>query len=723
MKRDVTKIKFYKIILVVLFVLDIYVIYCSVFNIVRPKEDLKPIVLMLGTIVMLMFFITLKKEISKLSKKQINIIAIILCVLFFIGMCVVGNLLSSIPSTDLSSITREINFMLQNGGKFVTEGYYARYTNQTPVTILIYLICKLGLLINISLKYLKNFVIIANSLGMAITAFFAYLSIKKLKNENAGLLTVLFFVVNPIFYLYSSYFYTDTFCMPFAMIAIYFYICFLKEKRIKRLIPLLIVLGITLALGFKIRVVVGICLIAMILNIILKNEHWKNKCISISAMLIGFILGIVLYKVISIPFGVLTNKDLEFPITHWMMYSLNEETGGCFSSSDYALTFNAKNYEEKLNVNIDIIKSRIKDLGISGWLSLLKTKLSITWSNGDYDYLSKLENVEQINKLYEYFVGNKRIFVVYYVQICKIVAMSALLFSIIGEFLKKKESKNAFIFISIFGAFLFYTIWEVAPRYSLTFLPMIILTFSMGIANIEKILSINSIKMYCKNDKKITVNLEKILKKAGITIIILTAFLGIINFRNYAITENTYWDKVVMQVKSNEGKISKIADNVITQTFTADKKFNCIAIKFLKENTKSVTNYYFVLYNSQGKQITKISFDSNSVTDGVYKAFYFKDIKPDGKQEYTIKIYSDDATQNNSIGISSYYGYGNYDIYPNGTLSMNKKELEEDITFKVQNQRVRTYISKKMYILMIISIIIIEIYSFKYIIIKKGQEV
>ena len=96
---------------------------------------------------------------------------------------------------------------MQNGGHFETEQYYCKFPNQTPVTILIFVIYKLGMLLNISVQNLNNFAIIINSLFVAVAAYFIYLSVKKLKDEKIGLLTLIFFVVNPIFYLQSSYFY------------------------------------------------------------------------------------------------------------------------------------------------------------------------------------------------------------------------------------------------------------------------------------------------------------------------------------------------------------------------------------------------------------------------------------------------------------------------------------------------------------------------------------
>lgn len=696
---NIEKLKkiFYKSILIILLVMAIYVAYCTIFNIYKSNQDLKPSILIIGTIVSLAFFIILKNRINKI--KHIKIIARILCVIFFIGMCIVGILVTSIPSTDLSLLIREGNIMLENGGTFESESYFARVPNQTPVTILIYLIFKIGTYINIPVKI---FATIINSLFIAIAAYFTFLSIEKVKGKKAGLITLIFFILNPIFYLYSSYFYTDTLCMPFAMISIYLILCSLKQENNKKKIILSIISGAILALGFEIRVVLGIFLIAMIMTSI------SRKMFHSLAIIAGFILGIIIYNLISIPFGVLENKDLEFPITHFIMYSLNEESVGKWNSEDYQITYSQKTYEEKVNENLKVIKQRLRKLGLSGWLTLAKEKLAVNWSNGDYDYSSKLENVEDINVLYEYVAGNKKLFIMYYLQICKSTIMVAFAFAIIKEiYLKENEKHNKFIYISMFGAFIFYLFWEVLSRYSLTFLPLLMLTFIDGLDFAEdKIINL-------KNNRKV-------LKNGGLIIIIITVFLGTINFEKYAIRQNTYYDKVAVQAKSNESGIEEIAEKEIVQEFTADKKFNSIAIKFLKQDLKETTHYYFTICDVNGEELVKQSFDSDSIKDSTWYTFSFESIEPEGEQKYIIKISSEDATQDNSIGIATYNGYGNYDIYPNGNLYLDGEEVEQDISFKVQNKRSRTYISKKLYLVLMFTILAIEIYTF-YPYIKKEE--
>jgi len=285
----------YRSILIILIVLLIYVCYCSIFNIYGAQEELSGIVIIIGTIITILFLIQIKKIISKLKSKYINIIAVIICSIFFILMSISGNYFRENPSYDLSNIITEATKMLNNGGNFESEGYFARYINQTPIAILVFLIYKLGDIIGLSQELLQPFAIVINSLIIAISAYFTYLSVKKIKDEKLGLLTLIFFVMNPIFYIYSSYFYTDTMCMIFAAISIYLYICAIQQKEIKKKIMFLSLSGFILALGFEIRVVLAILLISFIINEILtKRETEKNQILEKSIIVITLIISFLI---------------------------------------------------------------------------------------------------------------------------------------------------------------------------------------------------------------------------------------------------------------------------------------------------------------------------------------------------------------------------------------------------------------------------------------------
>ncbi len=710
---NLNKIKniFNKIILIILFLAILYITYCSIFNIyisrVVERLDLKPLVIVLGVIVLIFLFIKLKKIFHKVKEEKSNLIAIIITIGFFGLLCLAGYVMTSIPTYDLPDVQREALWMLQNNGEFTNNTYFSMYTNQIPLTILVYYIYKIATIFNIG--NLNLFAMVINSFFIAITAFFTYLSVKKIENHKLALATLLFFVINPIFYISASYFYSDTLCMPFSAIAIYMFISAIKSENIKKRISLWILGGIILAIGFKIRVVIGIIIIAILIGLVLRNKI--KKCYTdIIFIIIGFLIGIALCTLIENRANPKIDENLKFPVTHWIMMGMNAKSNGMYTANDLYYTRSFETYSEKIDKNLSMIKKRISQLGINGMIDLLKTKLSVSWSYGGYDYIDKLSNVEHINAVYEYISGNKKIFFIYFMQICKTTILVVYLFSIAKEY-RSSNKKYTILNIAVFGALLFYELWESKDRYSLSFLPWMIISFGCGINEIEKLLHIRKIKFESYNSKNKVIDFQKLIKNCVRTIFILSICLLSINYYEYAIKKDIKEDMRVVQYRSNKMLKLKVSDNVIRQTFKADKKFNSISILINKEGITSKTNYKFVLKNKNEEILYEETFTSDSVSDNSFKNFKFKTIKPEGKQEYIMEITSEDATDENTIVIATYY-LENHSAYPEGVLNINGTDSEADITFRVKDKVKRSYLSKKVYILLSLIIISIEIFAF-----------
>lgn len=718
---NIEKIKswLYKTILIILLLLVLYVTYCSIFNIYGQSIKMKPIVIMLGVITCIFVFIGIKRLIGKIGGEKANYIALGISILFFLALSFFGNKMMTIPYYDLSSIQKEVQLMLENAGKFVEMEYFKGYTNQVPMAIFIYFIYKIGEFLNIN--NLKLFATIINSLFMATTAFFTYLSIKKLKDYKLGLTTLIFFVINPIFYLYASYFYSDTLSMPFAAISLYLFIIALKSETIKKRIILLIFSGLILAIGFKVRVVLIILLIAMIIGLLLDNKFSKKIIGRICCLIIGFIIGVNCFNLSLKPFNIPYDRDKEIPITHWIKLSLNVNSDGGYIQSDFDETVKDSTYEEKIKSNLNIIKKRLSEMGLKGWVDLSQIKLARTWSNGDYKYVDKLSHVDEVNSLYEYIVGNKRIVIIYYCQIMKATMLIIFLVSLAKEIKRReKEKLYSVVYIAMFGAFLFYMIWEVLSRYSLTFLPWMILVFGIGISQIEKMIMNKRIEIELLHNKLKVLDLKKVSEILLLCVFGITLLLMIINYYPYAIKKDIYSNVVILQDSRSYYKAEKVANKKIEQTFKTSNKFNAIYLSFYKNHIKSVTNYKLTLYDSEENIIYQQMFNSDYVKHFEYTLFVFNKVVPNGEEEYKITITSNDATEKDTLLISRSY-QNDWNPYPDGIFTINDKEIGGSISFVVQNIIIRTYLTKGVYITICIVILLIEMFAF-YPFIKKKEK-
>ena len=697
----------YKVIIAILIVLFSYITLVSAFY--GLDQNLFPIIVIIGTIITFFLFKFIYKQIQKLSSKKIKIIAIIISILFFIGLLLVGLLLPISSVTDLSHIIEYVNRMFSLDSLTITGSYFSKYTNQVPLLIFAYFFTKIGSIFGCTNVVLMG--TIFNALFMSIMAFFIYLTGKELKDEKTGLLALIFTVINPIFYLYSSYFYTDTLCMPFAVIGLYLAIKCIKTDSIKKKILFGILSGLIFFIGLKVRIVVVILLIAII-ALILINKEIKHKLKMYFALLIGLVVGLLGFKVAYSFFGINLNPNEAFPITHWLMMGLNEEHTGGYNGSDHDLTFNEKTYEEKKEANIEEIKTRLKELGPIGLIKLEGAKIARTWSSGNYGVYAKLNNTSDGVGIYEYLggYGNTNIFLKYSLQILKTYISFMILLGLVTRFRKKSDTYHYedIIYIALFGAILFYILWESAQRYSLSFLPWMIIPLGLIYERINK----------KEEDLSKKEKYNHIMKISSIALMLITTLLLTMNFYKYTLEEKTYEDVRILSYRGFS-KI-EIGENTVSQTFTTDNNFNQISINFENTNKEEKSTYLFRLYDSKtGEILAQKEFASSNV-NGNYK-FKFDDINPTAETTYEIEITKLEGESVLKIGTYDEGVY--YKSYNNGSILINDEEMTGSFIFRVDETHQRTYMSILSYSILSLGILAIEYVCLKdYIINKKATK-
>ena len=710
----------YKVVICLLIILFAYITIVSAFY--GIDQNLSPLVVILGTIVTFFFFKWLSKKLDKLSNKKIKIMAIILSIIFFIGLLLVGIFLPISSVTDLSHIIEYVNRMISENNLTITGAYFSKYTNQIPLLIFTYGFTKIGSIFGTTNVLLIG--TIFNALFIAITGYFIYLIGKELHSPKTGLLSLIFMMINPIFYLYTSYFYTDTLCMPFAVIGLYLIIkCFKTDKPLNKIL-LGILSGFFFFVGLKVRIVVAILLIA-VLAYILINPKVLHKLKIYLALFIGLFIGVIGFKIIYNYFEIDLDENAAFPITHWIMMGLNEEHTGGYNSIDHDLTYNEPTYEAKKEANIEEIKARISDLGPIGLIKLEGMKIARTFSSGNYGVYAKLNNTADGTGLYEYLggYGNTNILMKYSLQILKTYISFMILLGAYPIFRKKEieYKEDTIIYIALFGAILFYIIWESAQRYSLSFLPWMIIPLGLIYSKLEEKENITETKeSKGKIINTIKTHKKKIVKALSISLMLITFLLLTINFPKYTLETKTYDD---IRILSYRGFSEiEIKDNRVSQTFTTEENFNQIRIRLNNnhENTDSI--YTFKLYNDETNELlVNQEFNSNEIKDSSNYKFKFDEINPDNNTRYRIELSLLEGKSVLSVGTYNESMY--YKAYNNGSVYINDEETSDTFIFRVDEQVNRTYMSVISYLILSIIILGIEWISMeKYILNKENTK-
>ena len=490
-------------------------------------------------------------------------------------------------------------------------------------------------------------------------SLFTYKTVNKVLNLNKGLLSLFICVLSPIFYLYVSYYYTDVLMLPFASILIYLIVKTKDEKNLKSNVLYGLLIGIIAIIGYKIRAVAIFILVAYFVYLI-----FTKKILIVlkkfAPIIIGAILTITCIGTIENKFFTNVNVDKEFPMTHWIMMGVNEKSDGYYSQDDYNLSSSASNVSERTDLNIKEIKNRLSDLGPFGTVKLLVVKLVSVWGKGDYSYQKYLELVNDFNPSYSYLLEDKNIVINYLLQFSKIVVMFMAIISLINIY---KSGKKSIIAISLFGAVFFYLVWEVCPRYGLSFLPWLILIGT------------------CSYDT-LNTNYEKFkfYKYFKCIILVLTLALFAFSFNKY--TGISYKENIVAKDSvTNVKYISLNKEAVITQTLDLYDSFNKIRLKF-KVNEIDDATYKLELI-TKNEVVYEKDFKKNDLKDKKYTDFYLDKTYEGGS--YTVRLSSDSTSD-----LEVYIAYKEkFDYYPNGILEVNKKEETGDLMFEVVNNEER----------------------------------
>lgn len=492
-------------------------------------------VMILGTLLVYLilfgiYYIYKKKKLNFLdySPKKRDL----LCVFFiiFIIQYIFASLTYANNGWDCGGIIGNIYNLLK--GENVSFSYYSQYTNNIGMLLLVkYILIIAKAFTSIPAISDAFFAVITfNIIMVDIAALFTFLTIKKVLGNKSAYFSLIFILPFIVFTPYIIIPYTDTMTMAFPITILYLYLNIkeLPRKSIKRCI-LIFIEGILLATGMVLKPTVLIIAISIvifeILNIKIKNinkttfiKNFTNLIIVAILFSIGFSLSYMSYsKLKEKTLGKLISKEdyynNEVSFTHFLMMGMQERQNDsleegknqtlyvAYNGLDVVNTVAVKGYKEKQKYNITIIKERLSNFGVKGYINFLYNKANWilsdgtffygqegTWKVGDYFNQSKIARIAQafINEksnTYKKITAN-------IMQITWIILTIGLIFSI-----SKNEDKSISISkLTLIGIILFLLMFEGRARYLINHLPIFIFVGTYGIAN-----SFNKLKKLFKS--------------------------------------------------------------------------------------------------------------------------------------------------------------------------------------------------------------------------------
>ena len=501
-----------KIFYIVFSIILAFTVYNCIFNNANIFIEYNVIIICIGVILLSAILLCIYNIFNK--KKFKSKIFVISCMtILIIVQLIFAYFFAVKPSWDFGAVYDSAVSSVNNQLSIFDNEYFYKYTNNIPLAIVLKVVYEFFNIINI---YKFNVIgILLNIVLIDIGVFFTYLIAKEIFNEKKAMFVLtLLCLMTPII-TYVPIYYTDTVSIPFLVTAIY---CIIKANNVnknKNKIFLFSLAGILLCIGTMIKITVCIFLVAYIIGLILYSKNIIKQKYNLVMVVIFGILYILQGIYINGNFDREKLDEIKFPYTHWLM--IGAQGNGGYNHDDVKYTETFKTEKEKVNANIDMIKTRIYDLYKSNRLIEFYTnKLVVTWGDGTYFAPEKLSR-DPVNstRLQEYVLadGKYKQYYLYFSQIMQITILLFILISLIRDIYSKENDMYRFsLSLAMFGIMLFLMIWETRSRYIVNYIPIFILLTTYGIDCIYNIRykvilnkvsitnMLNSIQKVIKND-------------------------------------------------------------------------------------------------------------------------------------------------------------------------------------------------------------------------------
>lgn len=355
-------------------------------------------------------------------------------------------------------------------------------------------------IVTLAMKLANNHVIgayAANILFVFLSAVFTVLTARKIGGEKMGVNAIILLIGFMPIYLNTPIVYTDSLSIAFPVAIFYFWIL-AKEQRDrskKKYYAYLLIMTILTVIAYTIKANAAIVCVAILIESIFNIKRlWKP----ILTMLVTFL---ILIKAINIYNCVFVLKDsskneFEFPLTHWVMLGLNkpESEGGtsigygAYSQEDADYTTIQPSYQDKVNANKIVIKQRLKDFGVKGYIEFLFKKFKYVWNDGSYYVLNTIgwDTINQNSMLYRLVLGDlSNKFVRPYMTYFNDAIFILNLFLIIKKIIKRDmDEETRVIGTSIVGNAMFLLIWEARSRYIYLLIPLFVILSTIEITSL-----------------------------------------------------------------------------------------------------------------------------------------------------------------------------------------------------------------------------------------------
>ena len=366
--------------------------------------------------------------------------------------------------------------------------YFARYPNNIALLLLYTAVFKISSFFFHSTS--DYFLLALNILAVDVGVYYI-IQTAGVISPQAKHFTILFSCLFAPFYLYLPICYTDTISIPLVSSTLYSTLRIIRDwERFskKEKYTRCLLLGFLLLLGFQMKGSLIILLIAAFL-LLFFCFPFKRFLIVGGSVLCSFLAAFFLWNSFVNSLNLISQEEYDrwrFPYTHWIMMGIHGK--GNYRTEDARFTLSFDTYEEKKAATTEAIVEELHRIGVKGLIQRCFIKATTyTWNYGTCfaeRYLGDFGDPPYLpNDLHKIVLtdGKYHWILRAFTQTIWLFFFSLSSINAIGEF--RKYAPDHFLFtVSLTGAMCFFMIWEIHPRLTLNFTPLVLLSGSVAMA-------------------------------------------------------------------------------------------------------------------------------------------------------------------------------------------------------------------------------------------------
>lgn len=537
------------------------------------------------------------------------------------------------------------NGMLDNTlSESVYNGYFARYSNNHFITILFYYLFTI-----VDFFGGENFILAARILNVILIdcgLVLTYFTARKLLGSKKADVSLLFMAISPTTYVWLFWSYTNTYSIPFTMGILLLTLYARNIKTGWKQVVCAGAIGFFGAFGYYIRPTVVIAFIGAVLMILFFWKNWRKKILYLAVIACVFSVTFLGTKNICKAHLVDTECKGAFPVTHWIMMGLSDKGGYQKEDVKYTKSFETKT--QKLEKNIEQIGNRLQEKGIIGCFKLATKKIHQVFGDGVDQYNQQANTIENSTIVTSYVYGKNSGWMMLYAKVFRIFVWTCILINMLVLFRQKMISKSFLYMITLFGAVVFFVIWEGNRKYSVSFEYIMELLAAEGAILAYQLLvgkrKIAQTQEAC-NAKSIQ---EKLAGRIG-TVMVIVSLVGAIAFLPIMFKDSTgnhKYDANYIRIEEEECRkfaMKKNGVKKIEQTFVANAEFDNLTLYVKKKNVVhkgKKTKYKITICDPKGKPCISTIVEDANLKKGQERVYMkFEKIIPKKKgEEYVITI-------------------------------------------------------------------------------------